>query len=141
MAEHGLTLRFKVMIDGYGSIGNWGKCEGLTVEYSVHEYKEGGQNGFVHKLPGRASYQNIKLTRPVDGQSTLVAGWLASIQAVVRRQTAQVSILDAEGSVVTAWSFTDVYPIKWSGPTLDVGSNAVAMETLELAHNGFLGPR
>jgi phage tail-like protein len=141
MAEHGLTLRFKVMIDGYGSIGNWGKCEGLTMEYSVHEYKEGGQNGFAHKLPGRASYQNLKLTRPIDAESALVAGWLASIQGVVSRQTAQVAILDAEGSVVTAWNLMDVFPVKWSGPTLDVGSNSVAMETLELAHNGFLGPR
>jgi phage tail-like protein len=141
MSEHGLTLRFKVIIDGYGNLGNWGKCEGLAVEYSVHEYKEGGQNGFAHKLPGRASYQNLKLTRPVDSDSTLVAGWLASIQGMVQRQTAQIAILDAEGAVVTAWNLMDVFPVKWSGPTLDVGSNAVAMETLELAHNGFLGPR
>jgi phage tail-like protein len=141
MPEQGLTLRFKVIIDGYGSLGNWGKCEGLQVEYDVHQYKEGGQNGFVHKLPGRASYPTIKLTRPVDTEYALVAGWIASIQAVVKRQTAQGAILDAEGSVVTAWNLMDVYPVKWSGPTLDVGSNSVAMETLELAHNGFLGPR
>jgi phage tail-like protein len=141
MPEQGLTLRFKVIIDGYGSLGNWGKCEGLQVEYDVHQYKEGGQNGFVHKLPGRASYQNIKLTRPVDSDSAQVAGWLASIQGVVVRQTAQVAILDSEGSLVTAWNFMDVYPVRWSGPTLDVGSNSVATETLELAHNGFLGPR
>jgi len=141
MAEHGLTLRFKVIIDGYGSLGNFGKCEGLTMEYSVHEYKEGGQNGFVHKFPGRASYPNIKLTRPIDSDSALVAGWLASIQGAVQRQTAQIAILDADGAVVTAWNLADAYLVKWSGPTLDVGSNSVAMETLELAHNGFLGPR
>src|SRR5262245_60962850 len=140
MSEHGLTLRFKVIIDGFGSIGNWGKCEGLAVDFTVQEYKEGGQNGFVHKLPGRASYPNIKLTRPVDSDSALVAGWLASIQGAVQRQTAQVAILDADGAVVTAWNFMDAYPIKWSGPSLDVGGSAVAMETLELAHNGFLGP-
>jgi phage tail-like protein len=141
MPEHGLSLRFKVIIDGYGSLGDWGKCEGIQVEYDVHQYKEGGQNGFVHKLPGRASYQNIKLTRPVNSDSAQVAGWLASIQGVVVRQTAQVAILDAEGSLVTAWNLIDVFPVRWSGPTLDVGSNSVATETLELAHNGFLGPR
>lgn len=141
MPEHGLGLRFTVTVDGYGSLGNWSKCEGLTVQYDVHEYKEGGQNGFAHKLPGRATYQNIKLTRPIDSDSKLVAGWLASIQAMVRRQTAQVAVLDAEGSVVTAWDLIDAYPVKWTGPSLDVGSSSVAMETLELAHNGFLGPR
>jgi phage tail-like protein len=92
-------------------------------------------------LPGRATYENLKLTRPVDGDSTLVAGWLASIQAAVRRQTAQIAVLDASGETVTAWNLVDVYPMRWTGPTLDVGASSVAMETLELAHNGFLGPR
>ena len=141
MPEQGLTLRFNVTIDGYGSLGNWSKCEGLSVRYDVHEYKEGGQNGFAHKLPGRATYENLKLTRPLDGESALVAGWLASIQATVRRQTAQVAVLDASGETVAAWNLVDVYPMHWTGPTLDVSANSVAMETLELAHNGFLGPR
>jgi len=141
MPEHGLSLRFTVTIDGYGSLGNWSKCEGLKVTYDVHEYKEGGQNGFAHKLPGRATYQNIKLTRPVDSDSMMVAGWLASIQAMTRRETAEIAILDASGEVVTTFNLMDVYPVSWTGPTLDVGSSSVAMESLELAHNGFLGPR
>lgn len=141
MAELGLTLRFTVTVDGFGTLGNWSKCEGLSVRYDVHEYKEGGQNGFAHKLPGRATYENIKLTRPLDDDSALVAGWLANIQAAVRRQTAQVAVLDASGETVLTWNLLDVYPVRWTGPTLDVGSNSVAMETLELAHNGFLGPR
>ena len=141
MAEHGLTLRFKVIIDGYGSLGNWGKCEGLAVEYDVHEYKEGGQNGYVAQAAGPGLLPEHQADSSGGQRFRLVAGWLASIQGVVARQTAQVAILDAEGSVVTAWNFMDAYPVKWSGPTLDVGSNSVAMETLELAHNGFLGPR
>ena len=66
MPEPALGLRFTVVIDGHGTLGNWTKCEGLTVEYDVHEYAEGGLNGYVHRLPGRAKYQNIKLTRPID---------------------------------------------------------------------------
>ena len=140
MPEAGLGLRFKVVIDGV-NLGNWTKCDGLSVEYDVHDYSEGGQNGFVHRLPGRAKYQNLKLTRTLDSASATVAGWLASIQAGTRRQTAQIAVLDAAGAEVAAWSLMDVFPVRWTGPSLDVGSNQVATETLELAHNGFLGPR
>ena len=66
MPSPALGLRFTVSIDGIGSLGNWAKCEGLTVEYDVMEYQEGGQNACVHRIPGRAKYQNIRLTRPVD---------------------------------------------------------------------------
>ena len=141
MAEPALGLRFTVTIDGHSSLGNWTKCEGLTVEYEVHEYSEGGLNGFVHRLPGRAKYQNIKLTRPVDPTSAAVAGWVASVQAIGSRVTAQIAVLDAEGSPVTFWNLLDVFPVRWTGPNLDIDTAQVATETLELAHNGFLGPR
>jgi len=136
--EPGLSLRFTVEIDGQ-SLGNWSKCEGLAVEYDVHEYQEGGNNGFVHRLPGRAKYQNVKLTRPVDGQTRSVVAWLASVQARVTPATAAITVLDSDGKPVASWNLMGVFPAKWTGPTLDVGANSVAMETLELAHNGFMG--
>jgi phage tail-like protein len=141
MDDPALGMRFTVTIDGHSSLGNWSKCEGLTVEYDVHEYNEGGLNGFVHRLPGRAKYQNIKLTRPVDGTSAAVAGWVASVQAVGQRVTAQIAVLDPEGSPVSFWNLLDVFPVRWTGPNLDIDSAQVATETLELVHNGFLGPR
>lgn len=136
----GLSMRFKVTVDGL-DLGYWTKVEGLSVAYKVHEYKEGGQNGFVHKLPDRAEYTNIKLHRVVDATSAAVAAWVGSVQAAVRRQTAQIAILDAEGIEVAVWNLVDCFPVKWSGPSLDVSSSSVATETLEIVHHGFLGPR
>jgi phage tail-like protein len=138
MSEPGLSLRFTVVIDGQVRLGDWTKCEGLSVEYDVFEYKEGGNNGFIHRLPGRAKYTNIKLSRPIDDSSAAVAGWLASVQARVNPSTAAITVLDSDGSPVTTWNLIGVYPAKWTGPTLDVGSNTAAMETLELVHNGFM---
>ena len=139
MAEPGLGLRFRVTVDGYGSLGNWTKCEGLTVEYDVHEYSEGGQNAFVHRLPGRAKYQNLKLTRQLDPSSPRVAEWIGSIGTSPQRQTANVAVLDAEGNEVTSWDLIDVFPVRWTGPNLDIEASQFATESLELAHNGFLG--
>ena len=132
------SLRFRVKIDGDGDLGNWSKCDGLSVEFDVFEYKEGGENAFVHRIPGRAKYQNIKLTRPVNKDSSKVASWMAKLKIEVKRQTAEISALDTEGHPIATWNLEGVFPVKWNGPSLDIGANSVAMETLELAHNGFL---
>lgn len=140
MPETAIGLRFQVLVDRFGTLGLWTKCEGLGIEYDVFEYKEGGQNGFIHRLPGRAKYANIKLTRPIDKQSAKVAEWMGSIQAAApKRQTCEISVLDPAGAVVATWNLVGVFPTRWTGPTLDVAGNQVAIETLELAHNGFMG--
>jgi phage tail-like protein len=134
----GQSLRFRVKIDGSGDLGNWSKCDGLSVEYEVFEYKEGGENAFVHRLPGRAKYQNIKLTRPINKDSQKVADWMAKLKQQVKRQTAEISALDSEGQALATWNLEGVYPVRWTGPSLDIGNNQAATETLELSHDGFL---
>ena len=137
MAENALALRFKVTIDDV-SLGSWTKCDGLTVEYEVMEYQEGGMNDYVHRLPGRRKYQNIKLTRPLDKDSANVAKWVTKIGNEVARSNAEIAVLDPGGVVVVQWNLHDAYPVKWTGPSLDATGNQVANETLEIAHNGFL---
>lgn len=135
----GQSLRFRVRIDGGHDLGAWSKCDGLAVEYDVKEYQEGGENAYVHKIPGRAKYQNIKLTRVVNKDSSKVAAWLTSIQATVKRQTAEIAAVDGKGATIATWALHGVYPLKWTGPSFDAGSSQAATETLELVHNGFLG--
>lgn len=141
VGDPGLGLRFKVTIDGHLELGNWQKCDGLDIEYDIYEHKEGGMNAYVHRLPGRAKYQNIKLTRPVDSTSVMVSAWVAGVQVRLVRGTARIAVLDPAGETVALWNLIDVFPARWTGPSLDVGGNQVATETLELVHNGFLGPR
>jgi phage tail-like protein len=138
MSESGLGLRFRIRIDGR-DFGNWQKCDGLSLEYDLYEHKEGGENGYVHRLPGRVSYPNVKLTRPIDSSSSSVSAWVASLQVRMVPSTAEISVLDPTGEAVAHWVLGGVYPVKWSGPSLDVSSNQWATETLELSHNGFLG--
>ncbi len=141
MTEQGLALAFRVIIDGSLDLGDWTKCEGLSVEYQVFDYQEGGNNSFIHRLPGRAKYSNVKLTRPVDASTNAVMGWLASVQATMTPSSAQIAVHDTNGDTVAVWVLTGVFPVKWTGPTLDVGSATPANESLEIAHAGFLAPR
>jgi phage tail-like protein len=135
--NYGLSRCFKVTLDDQTDLGTWTKCEGLAVEYEVQEVKEGGNNGYIHRLPGRAKYPNLKLTRPIDRDTQKVADWLASVTSDPRRSTAQVTILDGGGGTVATWRLQGIYPVRWTGPTLDAGTNTTALEVLELAHNGF----
>jgi phage tail-like protein len=134
-----LALRYEVTIDGFIPLGIWTQIQGLSVDYSGESYEEGGENGFVHKIPGRAKYENVKLTRPIDQSSMLVSIWLATVQIKLVRQTAAITVLDSAGSPVTTWNLIEVFPVRWSGPSLDINGNQLATETLELAHNGFIG--
>ena len=138
MTDIALGQRFHVVIDGQVSLGDWTKCEGLTVEYDIYEYKEGGVNGFIHRLPGRAKYQNIKLSRPVTKETAAVGLWLANVKPDMPRTTMQISVLDEANTEIGAWSLDSVIPVRWTGPSLDVAQSGVATESLELAHNGFL---
>ena len=134
----GVSLRFSVSVDGI-ELGDWTKCEGLTVEYEVEEYKEGGENEFVHRLPGRAKYQNIKLSRPVDADTLKVMQYLSAVQTNLRRDGGVIALHDGADQPLMKWSLRCVYPVKWTGPVMDLGANTVAVEALELSHEGFTG--
>ena len=62
-----LSLRFDVQIDGV-DLGTFTQIEGIEAEYEIEEYLEGGQNDFVHRLPIRRRYQNLRLTRAIGGR-------------------------------------------------------------------------
>jgi phage tail-like protein len=134
-------LHFDVTVDGV-EIGSFTACEGLGAEYEVFEYPEGGENGYVHRLPGRLKYSPIKLTRPVDARSGSASGglaaWFSKLSASVERKTASISALDARGKRIAQWNLEGAYPTRWTGPSLSADGNNVPKETLELAHNGFI---
>jgi|SRR3989440_8173818 phage tail-like protein len=138
VSDPAVTVCFTVKIDGQ-DLGAFTQCDGLGCEVTVEQREEGGNNLFVHQLPGRMKYTNIKLTRPVNGDTEKVAQWLAGMANEVKRTNAEIAAMSADGTTVAAWSFMGVIPIKWTGPQLSVDSPKVATESLELAHHGFLG--
>ena len=139
MTEPANSLRFDVRIDGM-TIGPFTGIDGLAAEYEVKAYEEGGQNGFVHQLPGRLKYTNVKLTRPVDNCSKDLAAWFSTLQRGqgTKRHTAAVVAFNDNREVVAEWNLAGVYPVRYSGPSFSSDSSKVATETLELAHTGFL---
>jgi len=134
----GLTTRFVVVIDGI-RLGGWAKCDGLAVTFDLQKYTPLGHNDYLPVLPNRVVYPNITLIRAITKDSApTVMAWLSKMAGRGAGATAEITLLDAHRDKVTSWKLKGVYPVKWKGPTLDAGSHAIATETLELAHEGFL---
>ena len=134
------SLRFNVVIDGI-ELGAFTALEGLSAEYEVRTYAEGGENGFVHQLPGRLKFGNIKLSRPVDLQSKALSAWFHLLAKGIgtRRHTATVVAFNDNGEPVAEWTFVGVWPVKYTGPSFSTETAKVAIEAFEFAHNGQLG--
>jgi len=138
-----LADSFIFEVDGQ-QIGMFKEVSGLRAEITVETLEEGGQNNFVHKLPGRLSWPNLVMRRGVTNTDTLFA-WLLKASGdgfegagkKVERTTVAVTLVDGVGKRVQAWELVEAFPVRWEGPQLAADANAVAMEELEIAHHGF----
>ncbi len=128
-------LAFKVQILGK-TVGRFSEVSGLQVEYEVLEYQEGGQNAFVHRLRGRAKYPNLVLKRGITDEAVLL-DWFFACRDRAERHDVVVTLQGPATRRIRSWSFKGAFPVKWTGPTLNAGQNAIATETLEIAHQGL----
>lgn len=127
--------RFYVMIDGQPQ-GVFTEVGGLQVEMDVLDYQEGGNNGFVHRLPGFTKVSNLTLKRGMTSSNEFYK-WCADIASgKFTRRHVTVVMYDAAGTELMRWNFVNAYPVKWIGPQLLASDAAAAVETLELAHEG-----
>lgn len=137
------TASFLFEVDGI-DIGTFMEVSGLEVSIETEDVQEGGQNGYVHKLPGRMSWPNITLKRGVMSQDNLLE-WLnkSSGEAFAKngnklaRSSAAITLLDRSGTRLRSWDFDAAYPVKWTGPSFAAETENHPDEQLEIAHHGF----
>jgi phage tail-like protein len=137
-ARLGLSSRFVAVLDGI-DLGGWSKVEGLAVTFKTYDYDPLGHNGYRPILPDRLLYDKIKLTRAInDHDSPKVQEWLATRARGSSDGTGAIFLLGTDLQVVMAWHLRGVLWTKWSAAPMDSGSKNIALEVLELAHEGFL---
>jgi phage tail-like protein len=131
------SSHFAVEIDG-SIVASFTECSGLGVTIGVDKYEEGGDNGVTLKFQGRTDYTNIVLKHGIT-ESTDLFDWLIKIvRGEYARKNVSIRVLTADLSEIRSWQFTGAFPVKWTGPTLTANASSVAIETLELAHEGFV---
>lgn len=129
---------FVVALD-QADLGSFSSCEGLGLDFQVETREAGGGGDDVHQLHGRVTYNHLTLTRPISSDSKRLYEWL---KRQIQRPTPCSGVIHAcraDGEVVMSWELNGVVPVRWSGPRFDLESgNEAAVETLELAFEGFL---
>jgi phage tail-like protein len=131
------SSRFYVMIDSMAQ-AVFTELSGLQVETEVMEYAEGGNNDFVHRLPGRTRVGNITLKRGITSSNDLFKWYMAIASGhKIDRRNISLVMYDTAGVELMRWNFLGAYPVKWVGPQFDATGNVSAVETLELAHAGL----
>jgi phage tail-like protein len=131
------NFNFVVEIDGVES-GSFSEVELPEGEIEVVEYREGADRvSSARKLPGRVKYANVVLKRGIAGQTELFEWWKSVRDGGVDRRNVAIVLLDEARSPVQRWQLRDAWPTKLSYSRLVGLGNEVAIETLELAHEGF----
>jgi len=113
------------------------EVSGLQAEMEVTEYQEGGLNDFTHFLPGPIKAGRITLKRGMTRSNDFLKWQIPNGSSPVVRKPISVVLYDVEGNRVATWNFHNAYPVKWSGPQLTADGAAVAIESLEIAHEGM----
>ncbi|MFI0901681.1 phage tail protein [Streptomyces sp. NPDC020983] len=132
-----VSVCFVVTVDGI-ELGSFNTCDGLGCEVVLETREEGGNNSLSWQLPTRLRYSNVKLSRPLTRDTEKVAKWFASMTTGIKRRTAHIEARTADGHVVAQWGLLEVVPVRWSGPSFSPESPKVAVETIEIAHHGYV---
>jgi hypothetical protein len=110
-----LTNHFVVWADDcQTNLGSWAKAEGLL---------DGGQL--------------VELTRAAGADSELVLEWLTDLKFEFRPSNVTVTLVDGLGVPLASWQLSHVLPLHWSIASFDAGANSLALETLDLTHEGL----
>ena len=127
---------FALEIDGV-QVGQFQEVSGLSVEVEVIEYKT-GEDRVTHKIPGAVRYSDIVLKRGVAGNDMLWQWFQGSVNGDPDRKNGAVILYDNAGHEAVRYDFYRAFPVKWQGPTLDASSSGLAVESITIAHEGFM---
>jgi phage tail-like protein len=129
------NFNFLIEIDGITRAA-FQEASGFDSTIDVVEHREGGENTTVRKLPALTKYSNIVLKWGLSDDRDLYDWHRQAVLGNVQRRNGSIILLDRGGTEKLRWNFFNAWPSKWDGPDFNAEGNDVAIETLELAHEG-----
>jgi phage tail-like protein len=130
-------FNFLIEIDGVVK-GGFSEVSGLTTDTNIIEYREGNEvHGTTRKQPGLMKYNNIMLKRGWTKDHSLWDWRKKVIDGKTSRTSGAIVLLDEARNEALRWNFREGWPSKWEGPALNGKTSEVAIETLEIAHEGL----
>lgn len=131
------NFRFRLEIDGLDA-GSFSEVSGFDATMDVVEYRAGNDPAITPtKLPGLIKYGNITLKWGAS-ETMVLYDWLIDItEGTIEKKTVTLTALDEEGSPAASWRCINAWPVKYTAPDFNGTSSEVAIETIELAHEGL----
>lgn len=129
---------FTVEIEGIMA-SKFNRCEGLEAETYIYEVEEGGLNNNTHKFFGRTRYPNIILENGVTSNNDLYNWFRSTVLSdkKVERKNGSIVMFNARGQEIKRWDFYRAIPCRWVGPKLGKDVHGLAIERIEIAHEGL----
>lgn len=138
MSEQPLTS-FHFSVEWGGKRISFSEVSGLDIEVQTISYREGADKEYtIRKMPGLVKHSNITLKRGIMQGDNEFFEWLNTIKMnKVERRDLIISLLNEEHEPVVVWKAKNAFPVKIEGPELKAEANEVAIETMEIAHEGL----
>jgi phage tail-like protein len=128
---------FLVNIEGI-TASSFSEVSGLDAEIEVVDYRAGNlQENTVQKLSGLSRYSNVTLKRGLTQDFSLWNWFNSGLTGTAVRASVAITLLDQAENPVWVWKLQNAWPCRWSGPMLAAGTSEVAIETLEICHEGL----
>ena len=131
---HG-KFRYKVEIDGLEA-GGFSEASGFDASIDVIEYREGDMVQTPMKIPGLKKYGNITLKQGVADSMVMYEWMIAGVEGEVERKTITITILDETETAAASWQVINAWPTKYTAPDFNATSSEIAIESMEIAHEG-----
>ena len=130
---------FTVDLGGGMKNASFQEVSGLDVEAQIIEYRHGDNKIFSNqKMPGLVKFGNITLKKGVMVKDNQFFEWYKTINMnTVKRVTVTIKLLDEGGNATMTWTLQNAWPTKITGTDLKSDGNEVAVETIEIAHEGL----
>jgi phage tail-like protein len=126
-------FNFLVELDGITQAG-FSEVTGLDASTAAVDYREGTDPKHVRKLDSLNTYSPISLKRGITDSDELWKWRETVIDGATERKNGSIVLLDEKGTEKIRWNFSNAWPSKWTGPSFNATSTAVAIEALEITH-------
>jgi phage tail-like protein len=117
--------------------GGFSECSGLEMSLQIEEYKEGGRNDRTLKFPSRVSWSNITLKKGIGAGTTLWDWQYGFTEGKGKRRDGVIVLMNDLHLPNNIWYFQRGLPLKYTAPVMNASQNMVAIEAIEISHEGI----
>ncbi|MDG5814101.1 phage tail protein [Chitinispirillales bacterium ANBcel5] len=125
---------WKLDIDGLGIVAHFIECDGIEVEITKVNYREGGDDANVHRLPGLINYSDVTFRYGLTDDNSVWEWFHDSLDSSVvnRREVSVILMKPDQQSEHLRWNLFDAWPSYWKTARLNAQTSELAIESMSL---------